>query len=258
MKYKKRTFDEFLTIARQLHGEKYLYIKESFSSFYKKIEIICLKHGLFLQRASDHCNGSGCKKCAFEKLKKWSSFEDDFLIENYRKIGIKECSAKLNKSFSSVSSRASSLNIVRRTHKDQELSFIPKFIIKNAKANAFRRGGKKSEYDIDNKFLENLFVEQKGLCALSGCEIVLSKKISENTASLDRINSNYGYINGNVQWVHKKINFVKNILSDSDLYKICKSISNHRLDLAEFEILWEDDIYNDTVVPIKKEKIFQV
>jgi hypothetical protein len=71
-------------------------------------------------------------------------------------------------------------------------------------------------FDLTPEFLWDMFVKQEGLCALSGVPIVLvfSHKL-ENvnydiiTASLDRIDSNKGYTEDNVWWVHKRVNKIK-------------------------------------------------
>ena len=75
------------------------------------------------------------------------------------------------------------------------------------------------EFNITKDFLWNLFVKQKHKCALSGIDICLSKKIKQNnpdfnfiTASVDRIDSSIGYIESNVQWVHKDVNKMKTLL----------------------------------------------
>lgn len=46
---------------------------------------------------------------------------------------------------------------------------------------------------------------QEMKCALTGWDID-AMTVSNNTASLDRINSLEGYVVGNVQWVHKMVN----------------------------------------------------
>jgi len=50
---------------------------------------------------------------------------------------------------------------------------------------------------------------------LSGIDLEFSKtrKDTQNkSVSIDRIDNKKGYIIGNVQWIHKKINIMKNIL----------------------------------------------
>lgn len=75
-----------------------------------------------------------------------------------------------------------------------------------------------------------LFLKQDGECALSGLEISLltkSKDRTEMTASLDRIDSTKGYIPGNVQWVHKRINIMKGKLTDEEFQYFCDKVSEH-------------------------------
>lgn len=76
----------------------------------------------------------------------------------------------------------------------------------------------------------NKFEEQNQLCALSGSSIVLYKSYSNRrsklqTASLDRIDSTKGYIKGNVQWVHKEINKMKQSLNEQTFINWCKLVA---------------------------------
>jgi hypothetical protein len=73
-----------------------------------------------------------------------------------------------------------------------------------------------------------IFVEQNRKCAISGVELKFAKNYMKDmrsqTASLDRIDSNKNYTPDNIQWVHKTVNKMKNILSDKDLLEWCKVI----------------------------------
>lgn len=82
------------------------------------------------------------------------------------------------------------------------------------------------EFNINLEFAWNLFLKQEKKCALSGLEISFGKtnKIS-NSASLDRIDSSKGYIEGNVQWVHKDINIMKNKFQQDYFINLCKLIT---------------------------------
>lgn len=74
---------------------------------------------------------------------------------------------------------------------------------------ARRRG---LEFSIDAKYLSDLFVQQGGRCAMTGWPIALSvgkRTAATETASLDRINSELGYVEKNVVWLHKKLNMMK-------------------------------------------------
>jgi hypothetical protein len=67
---------------------------------------------------------------------------------------------------------------------------------------------------------QKLWEDSKGVCALSGISIEMGK-----TASLDRIDSGKGYSEGNLQWVHKDVNRMKNHFPQGYFISICKKIA---------------------------------
>lgn len=71
------------------------------------------------------------------------------------------------------------------------------------------------------EYLWNLFIYQNKTCALTG------DPLNINTASLDRIDSKYGYIEGNVQWVTAQANKCKHILTMAELYEFCEKVLRH-------------------------------
>lgn len=93
------------------------------------------------------------------------------------------------------------------------------------KRRAERRGyniGLTIEYAWD------LYLKQDRKCALSGLPIdfaISNKKSSETSASLDRIDSSKGYVEGNVQWVHKHVNIMKNVYEQEYFIYLCNLIS---------------------------------
>lgn len=48
------------------------------------------------------------------------------------------------------------------------------------------------------------------------------------TASLDRIDSSKGYLENNVQWVHKDINWMKQDYSHEEFLQYCKLIYENK------------------------------
>ena len=71
------------------------------------------------------------------------------------------------------------------------------------------------EIDIDNRYLEQLWREQNGECALSGIPLIINKERHSTEqkiyfASLDRIDSNKGYLKGNVRFISTPLNYAKN------------------------------------------------
>lgn len=91
-------------------------------------------------------------------------------------------------------------------------------------------GSRVHNFSITMKYIWELLVKQNFKCALSGLDICLQRASADRnaTASLDRIDSSKGYIEGNVQWVHKDINRIKNNLSEEKLFEYCKQIVQHK------------------------------
>jgi len=88
---------------------------------------------------------------------------------------------------------------------------------------------RKKKFTLTIEQLEELYVKQDGKCALSGLPIRIAlTKAEDTTASVDRIDSNKGYIIDNVQWVHKSVNLMKQSLTDSDFISLCEHVVNFR------------------------------
>lgn len=86
------------------------------------------------------------------------------------------------------------------------------------------------EFKVTPKEAWELWERQQGKCALSGQTLTFQgnkRKTQAGTASLDRIDSSKGYLHGNIQWVHKRINVMKSNLSDQDFILLCKLVANH-------------------------------
>jgi len=94
-------------------------------------------------------------------------------------------------------------------------------------------GAKKREipFEVTMEYAWNLFVSQGGKCALSGLPLVFGSGSlhSNTTASLDRLDNAKGYLEGNIQWVHKKVNIMRNALSIEEFVSLCQKISDHQL-----------------------------
>ena len=93
-----------------------------------------------------------------------------------------------------------------------------------------RSKNKEFKYNLTVNYLNELFDEQNEKCALSGEDIFFHQSYNTShpqTASLDRIDNEKGYIKGNVQWVHKDVNFMKGMLNEDRFIKLCKKISEN-------------------------------
>jgi hypothetical protein len=95
------------------------------------------------------------------------------------------------------------------------------------------RYGRKLDFKVTPKYLWELFLDQNRKCALSGVPIEFAGTGAENkhsatnkiTASLDRIDSSKGYVEGNVWWVHKTVNIMKNDMPTEDFQEWCRKIA---------------------------------
>lgn len=81
-------------------------------------------------------------------------------------------------------------------------------------------------YDLTIEQLWQIYLDQDRKCALSGVEIGFVHHRKGN-ASLDRINSQQGYVPGNVWWVHKDVNLAKQSLSADDFIALCRRVVAH-------------------------------
>lgn len=84
-------------------------------------------------------------------------------------------------------------------------------------------------FDITIEYAWKLFLYQNSRCALTGEPLVINycrKTGPIHTASLDRIDNNLGYTEGNVQWVHKDINMMKRTYSQEHFIRMCCKVAD--------------------------------
>jgi hypothetical protein len=101
--------------------------------------------------------------------------------------------------------------------------------VENSANGSKRKNGKGKEIDIDIKYVWELFLQQNRKCALTGINLEFAKTTTtkmNTTASLDRIDSSIGYLRGNVQWVHKHINMMKQSYDQDYFIKMCKFVAD--------------------------------
>jgi len=82
-------------------------------------------------------------------------------------------------------------------------------------------------FDISIEYVWKLLLKQDKKCALSGLPLDFThgrKHHHKGTASLDRIDSKGGYVEGNIQWVHKDVNWMKQDYSNDYFLTMCKTI----------------------------------
>jgi len=78
--------------------------------------------------------------------------------------------------------------------------------------------------------LEHIWNNQNGKCALTGWDMtmILGKGNIKTNASIDRINSNLGYIENNVQFICRAVNVFKSNAKEEFLYEMCKAIIKNK------------------------------
>lgn len=103
--------------------------------------------------------------------------------------------------------------------------------------NRIRRDATKRKltFTIDKKYAQELYDQQKQKCAYSGLDIFFAQKAKpkkENeyaTASLDRIDPKIGYEPGNIQWVHKSINMMKQGSTHAEFLRLIKLVYENKI-----------------------------
>lgn len=103
--------------------------------------------------------------------------------------------------------------------------------------NQIRRGADGSKgrdpipFSLTVEYLWDLFLQQGRCCALTGLPLTFARYQGINgnpqTASLDRIDSSRAYEAGNVQWVHKDINRMKNSFTQAHFVAMCARVAAH-------------------------------
>jgi hypothetical protein len=89
------------------------------------------------------------------------------------------------------------------------------------------------EFSVTPEYVWDLFLSQNRKCALSGVDIELPKtstgrQTGKWTASLDRKDGSRGYVQGNLQWIHKKLQFVKLKMSNDEHIEWCRKIAKYQ------------------------------
>ena len=105
-------------------------------------------------------------------------------------------------------------------HRDRNIK-SPRYAFSSTLAQARKR----SEVTIDQNYLMSLYDAQEGLCALSGIRMTWATgKTSPTSISMDRIDGQKGYVEGNVRLVCVAVNSFRGIMSDHELLKMAKAL----------------------------------
>lgn len=104
--------------------------------------------------------------------------------------------------------------------------------LKRMEVSAAQRGW---EWHVTPKILWDIYVKQGCRCALSGREIRMPinvrqlRKSDHHLASLDRIDPTRGYEPDNVQWICKRLNYMKHILTEEMFMSFVKDVYEYKV-----------------------------
>jgi len=92
--------------------------------------------------------------------------------------------------------------------------------IREARRAACTRAIKKGiEFNLSVDYLKDIFPDDH-LCPIFNCEMTFCNTDKSNSASLDRKDSDAGYVEGNVQWICTKANILKNNAHPYELMRL--------------------------------------
>lgn len=99
-----------------------------------------------------------------------------------------------------------------------------------------RKAEKKNSrtFELDIEYIWKIYLKQKKVCALSGLPLDFNKDTENGMVSIDRINNDKGYIKGNIQLLHKDVNFMKWTYTQEYFIKMCKLVADKH-NIAERE-----------------------
>lgn len=135
--------------------------------------------------------------------------------------GLRRVSQLVRGRTSSCRTCAAKLREHAQRHYKLELS---PHILSVCKTHAVRRN---IPVEITFEDILDVWRRQGGFCKYSGVPLTYKphqRASGENTASIDRIDSTKGYVKGNIQFVHKRINSMKNDMSEEVFIEWCRKV----------------------------------
>ncbi len=136
-----------------------------------------------------------------------------------RKIKCKKCILEDAKNKYANLSDCEKKNYINKQGKWQDDNFL-QYRLLQARA---RAKSKNIPFKIDINYLEQILLNQNNKCFYSGIKMELNRA-GNYSASIDRIDSSKGYINGNIAFVIWAVNTMKNDLVEDEFLKIIKAI----------------------------------
>jgi len=183
----------FELMSRVVHGDKYDYSKVKYLSTHRKVSIVCLKHGEFLQAPSKHLIGRGCPICALESTSEHNrNNPTGWTISNWIKAGSKSSGftgykvyilkcfdeneefIKIGRTFQDISRRYAGVDSIKYNYE----------IIKEIHGSAhhmFKLENKLKRICKDNRYTPNKFFKGISECFTLDCLNLIKEYIDDNS-----------------------------------------------------------------------------
>lgn len=197
---------------------------------HKKIIVTCCNCGRNIHK--EHRNRyrkhkcpsveGGNKRCF--KCEKWRDLS--MFNKNPKGSGgvAKICRDCYNKYDSVTKSEERKLSKRRNCFEDGDIDYYIRMRMYSLKNRSKKNGW---EFDLENKFMINLYKQQKGVCYYTGIQMSQKYKNegfqSWDAPSVDRIDPSKGYVKDNVVWCCYGINSFKLSLSIEDFEQLIRS-----------------------------------
>jgi hypothetical protein len=177
-----------------------------------------------------HGRAHSCKSCAAQdrghinelhigdKIKRWTIIDGPRVYNSNVQFKVQcECGSQRWIQPNELLNPNKCYSCIKCAHKQPDILFPTQFgrIKRSAEA-------RNIEFNVSIEYLWELWEKQNGCCAITGDPLDSIRK-----ASLDRIDSSKGYIEGNVQWVTYRANVSKHTMTMDELYSFCKKVLNH-------------------------------
>jgi hypothetical protein len=177
---------------------------------------------------SEKINGKICRKC--RKCRETKELNEVNFIKRNTENGWRgNCRICFNKE-ARVKQEMSKLELaVCKRYRINAMKTKPlQCLLRTAKGNSKKYWNR--EFNINLQDLENLWEIQKGLCFYTN-KPMLFELGNENSVSIDRINSNIGYVKDNIVLCKKQVNIMKNDATIDQLIEFSQDIINNKINI---------------------------
>lgn len=106
------------------------------------------------------------------------------------------------------------------------IQYLAKKLKKTLSDAKYRSKQKGIKFNLTFEHLRDMFYQQKGKCFYTGEPFNFFCKL--NSPSLDRVDSDKGYVTGNIVWCRSRINFMKYNDTYEEFLVECRAVLSYR------------------------------